>query len=163
MPFSPVLIDVDGLKLALNPAPGLDNPIADDVAVLKDVGVAAVLTTLTADELHKFELDALGQMVEAANLSWFHLPVQDKSLPTDPFDALWLEAQPQLKALLEAGKRVSVHCRGGTGRTGLVAAKLLLSCGADFDTTIEAVRAARPGALSAEAQLDYLRGSLPQP
>ena len=158
MAFSPALIEVDGFKLALNPAPGLDNPIADDVAALKDVGVAAVLTTLTADELHKFELDALGPMVEAADLAWFHLPVQDKSLPTAAFDALWLEAQPRLKTLLEAGKRVSIHCRGGTGRTGLVATKLLLSCGADFDTAIEAVRAARPGALSAEAQLDYLRG-----
>lgn len=157
MSFSPALIDLNGLKLALNPAPGLENPIAEDLAVLKSSGVEAVVTMLTEEELAKNNLDALGELVESAGLVWFHLPVQDKSMPASEFDARWPQAQAQLKELLEAGKRVCVHCRGGTGRTGVVAAKLLLSCGAEFDTTVEAVRAARPGALNEDEQLEYLR------
>ncbi|GAA5194088.1 protein phosphatase [Ferrimonas gelatinilytica] len=157
MSFSPVLTEADGFKLALHPAPGLEAPLAEDIALLKAAGVSAVVTTLTEAELASLGLTALGQSLEAARLSWFHLPVEDKSLPAGAFDARWPEALPQLKALLEAGERVSVHCRGGTGRTGLVAAKLVLSCGGDWDKTLAAIRAARPGALTAESQLDYLK------
>ena len=157
MSFTPALTEVDGFKLALHAAPGLENAIAEDVAVLKAAGVSAVITTLTEAELASFELTALGETVEAAGLKWFHLPVQDKSLPAEAFDANWKEAKAQIKALLNDGQRLSVHCRGGTGRTGLVAAKIVLACSGDFDATVEAIRAARPGALKAEAQLEYLK------
>ncbi|SHH97948.1 phosphatase domain-containing protein [Ferrimonas marina] len=158
MSFTPALIEADGFKLALHPAPGLETPLAEDIAALKAAGVTAVVTTLTEDELAQFGITELGQQVAAAGLSWFHLPVQDKSLPAEAFDARWPEALPQLKAKLDAGERVSVHCRGGTGRTGLVAAKLVLACGADWDNTLAAIRDARPGALAAEVQLEYLKG-----
>ncbi|GAA4900198.1 hypothetical protein [Ferrimonas pelagia] len=157
MSFSPVLTEVGSFKLALHPAPGLEGELAADIQTLKAAGVTAVVTTLTEPEMAEFGVAALGETVKALGLTWFHLPVQDKSLPAEAFDARWPQAQLQLHALLKAGERVSVHCRGGTGRTGLVAAKLVLSAGADWDKTLEAIRTARPGALSAEAQLAYLK------
>ena len=157
MSFSPVLTEADGFLLALHQAPGLESPLADDIASLKAAGVSAVVTTLTEDEMAEYGVADLGQQVEAAGLTWYHLPVPDKSLPEEAFEARWPEAQQRLQALLEAGARVAVHCRGGTGRTGLVAAKIVLACGADWDKTLDAIRSARPGALTSEPQLEYLK------
>ncbi|MBY5923154.1 hypothetical protein [Ferrimonas balearica] len=158
MAFEPAYIDVNGLPMALHPAPGLDGKLKEDVARLAAAGVAAVVTTLTDEELTNLGIPTLGQEVEAAGMQWFHLPVKDKSLPDAGFEARWAEAREELTALMESGQRVSVHCRGGTGRTGLVAAKLLLESGADWQETLGRIREARPGALEAESQLGYLQG-----
>ncbi|MBY6187752.1 dual specificity protein phosphatase family protein [Marinobacter hydrocarbonoclasticus] len=158
MAFEPAFIDVNGLPMALHPAPGLDGTLSEDVAVLAAAGVAAVVTTLTDEELTRFGIPTLKEEVEAAGMQWVHLPVKDKSLPDSGFDARWAEVRETLTALMESGRRVSVHCRGGTGRTGLVAAKLLLDSGADWQETLERVREARPGALEHESQLGYLQG-----
>ncbi|ADN74606.1 dual specificity protein phosphatase [Ferrimonas balearica DSM 9799] len=157
MAFEPAFIDVNGLPMALHPAPGLEGRLKEDVALLAAAGVAAVVTTLTEEELTRFGIPTLGQEVEAAGMQWVHLPVQDKSLPDAEFDAAWAEQREMLTALMESGKRVSVHCRGGTGRTGLVAAKLLLDSGADWQETLDRVREARPGALEQDSQLGYLQ------
>ncbi|WP_051201891.1 tyrosine-protein phosphatase [Ferrimonas senticii] len=158
MSFTPALTAIGELQFALHPAPGLDGQLTADVATLKQAGVGVVVTTLTPAELTEFGLAELGQTVQAADIVWLHLPVQDKSLPAAEFEQGWADALEQLTESAAAGERISVHCRGGTGRTGLVAAKIALALGADFDATIDAIRVARPGALQAEAQLDYLRG-----
>ncbi len=158
MAFEPAYIDVNGLPPALHPAPGLEGKLSEDVALLAAAGVAAVVTTLTGEELTRLGIPTLGEEVEAAGMQWVHLPVQDKSLPDAEFEARWAEARDGLTALMESGQRVSVHCRGGTGRTGLVAAKLLLESGADWQETLDRIREARPGALAADSQLGYLQG-----
>lgn len=56
------------------------------------------------------------------------------------------------------GERLLVHCKGGLGRTGVVAAMLLVGRGVDVEEAIGAVRAARPGAIENEAQENYVRG-----
>ncbi|MBY5992166.1 tyrosine-protein phosphatase [Ferrimonas balearica] len=158
MAFEPAYLTVNGLPMALHPAPGLGGELEAEVDQLAAAGVAAVITLLSEQELSDLGIPGLGNAVSQAGLRWHHLPVKDKSLPDAKFEARWTQVQPQLTALLESGKRVSVHCRGGTGRTGLVAAKLLLDSGADWDEVLEQVRQARPGALSHESQLAYLNG-----
>ncbi|QIZ75611.1 protein-tyrosine phosphatase family protein [Ferrimonas lipolytica] len=158
MAFQLALTEIGELAFALHSAPGLDGAIAADIALLKQAGVGVVVTTLTSEELHRFQLTALGSTVQNADMVWLHLPVVDKSLPAERFAAGWADALEQLQQSAAAGERISVHCRGGTGRTGLVAAKIALALDAEFDATVAAIRAARPGALSAEAQLTYLKG-----
>jgi protein-tyrosine phosphatase len=52
----------------------------------------------------------------------------------------------ELRARLEAGDGVVVHCGAGIGRAGTVAAALLMSLGLDHDEALERVRTSRPGA-----------------
>ncbi len=58
---------------------------------------------------------------------------------------------------LRAGKSVVIHCRGGLGRTGLLAAACLRALGVDAERAIAIVRAARPGTIENEAQAAFVR------
>ena len=49
-----------------------------------------------------------------------------------------------------------VHCRGGLGRAGTIAARLLIELGIEPATAIERVRAVRPGAIETRAQEEYV-------
>lgn len=62
----------------------------------------------------------------------------------------------ELCALLRDGGRVLVHCRGGLGRAGTVAARLLVELGDPAAVAVECVRQARPGAIETAAQLEYV-------
>ena len=74
------------------------------------------------------------------------------------FEAVWPETSRRLRTLLEAGARVLVHCKGGLGRAGTVAARLLVEMGADPKQAIRDVRTARsPDAIENRAQEDWVR------
>jgi ADP-ribosyl-[dinitrogen reductase] hydrolase len=49
-----------------------------------------------------------------------------------------------------------VHCRGGLGRAGTVAARLLAELGMAPADAISRVRAVRPGAIQTQAQREYV-------
>ena len=68
----------------------------------------------------------------------------DQSIPNrDKFPQLWANLTKILQSELAIGKKVVFHCRGGLGRTGLVAALLLMDLGSSARDAIAAVRAAR--------------------
>jgi ADP-ribosyl-[dinitrogen reductase] hydrolase len=49
-----------------------------------------------------------------------------------------------------------VHCKGGLGRAGTIAAKLFIELGHSPDDAVRRVRAARPGAIETPSQRDYV-------
>jgi protein-tyrosine phosphatase len=50
-----------------------------------------------------------------------------------------------------------IHCRGGLGRSGTVAAACLVALGHGPAEAIERVRAARPGAVESRSQEEWVR------
>ena len=54
------------------------------------------------------------------------------------------------------GERVLIHCHGGRGRSGLVAARLLIDRGMDAPAALATVRRARPGAVETAGQEAHL-------
>ena len=85
------------------------------------------------------------------------MPVRDMCAPDEGFDARWLEEGPRLRALLSAGESFIVHCWAGLGRTGTVAAKLLVELGVPATRAIRMVREARPGAIQSLQQEIYVQ------
>jgi len=59
-------------------------------------------------------------------------------------------------ALVLAGETVVVHCLGGLGRSGLLAACVLVRLGATVKDAMARVRAARPGAIQTRIQERYI-------
>jgi ADP-ribosyl-[dinitrogen reductase] hydrolase len=129
-----------------------------DLDAIAAWGPGAVVTLIEAHEFRMLKVPDLGERIRARGMAWHHLPVVDLAAPDARFEAGWRDAGPALAARLREGGRVLVHCRGGLGRAGTVAARLLVELGAGPDDAIRRVRAARPGAIETPAQERYVRG-----
>ena len=88
----------------------------------------------------------VGEEVSRRNMLWFHLPIVDGSIPDQRFDEKWNAAGDELRSILRNGSDVLVHCRGGLGRAGTIASRLLIELGMAPETAIARVRAVRPSA-----------------
>ncbi|WP_025739203.1 cyclin-dependent kinase inhibitor 3 family protein [Salinivibrio socompensis] len=144
--------------LILTPCPGTKQvTLRDSIAQLKTQGVTVVVTALSQDEMHAQGVNDLAAHVEALGLQWFHTPIADDCAPDDAFHARWQHISPSLHQALKRGEDIAMHCLGGSGRTGLLAAHLLLEKGWQLDDIITHVQALRPGAFTKENQLVYIR------
>ncbi|MNT68268.1 hypothetical protein D3C72_2064850 [compost metagenome] len=63
---------------------------------------------------------------------------------------------PQLISLLREGRHLTIHCHGGSGRTGLVAALLLMAQGQPQLEAMATIRARRPGAFTLACHRHWL-------
>jgi len=132
-----------------------------DVTAIRAWGAGAVVCLMENFELKLLDVEALPETVESEGMRWFHLPIRDVSVPSVAFENLWAVKGPELRAIVSTGGRVLVHCRGGLGRSGMVAARLLVEFGLKPDAAIALVRKHRPGAIETAAQEDYVRALSP--
>lgn len=134
--------------------------LATDVETIRHWGAHRVVTLLEADELEYLQVTGLGEEVRKAGMAWHHWPVIDGSALRTRRDTQadpWREECALLLQALERGESIFIHCRGGLGRTGTLAARLLMARGLQPEDAIREVRAARPGAIETQEQEDYLR------
>ena len=129
-----------------------------DLDAIQRWGATAVVTLITDKEIDDLKIRDLQQAVRDRHLEWWHLPIQDgESPPAQGFEDKWADdAGEALRDRLRLGFDVLVHCRGGLGRAGTVAARLLVELGARPDDAMRRVRDVRPGAIE-EAQEDHVR------
>jgi ADP-ribosyl-[dinitrogen reductase] hydrolase len=123
-----------------------------DVEMIARWNAAAVVTLVEDHELASLGVTALGDAVRGAHMAWHHLPIRDVGLPGPEFEAAWERKGGELRAMLRDGFNVLVHCKGGLGRAGMVAARLLTELGWEPGDAIAAVRQVRPGAIETRAQ-----------
>ena len=119
-------------------------------------GAQAVVTLIEAHEFEMLKVPDLGRQVLSRGLAWHHFPIQDVRPPDQRFESLWANNRDAILTLLRNGSRVLVHCRGGLGRAGTVAARMLIELGVAPQEAVTLVRAARPGAIETSAQLRYV-------
>jgi ADP-ribosyl-[dinitrogen reductase] hydrolase len=133
-----------------------DRDLATDLDTIRDWGAAAIVTLLEPNELTLLRVERLGEEVLHRNMLWFHLPIVDVSIPDERFEGKWDSAGEELRSILRSGSDVLVHCRGGLGRAGKIAARLLLELGIEPATAVERVRAVRSGVIETRAQEEYV-------
>lgn len=141
--------------IGLAPVPGRVD-LEADLAAIRAWGAAAVLTLQPQDELEWLGIGHLGRTVAAAGIEWHHLPILDLRAPDDAFEQAWDGVASVVLARLDRGERVMVHCRGGFGRTGTVAARLLVARGMAPAAAMALVRHTRPGSIETSEQELYV-------
>jgi len=146
-----------GKKLLHGHTGDWNRDLQTDLEVIGKWGAGAVVTLLEDHELTTFKVAGLGDAVEAAGMQWHHLPIKDVSIPDGLFEKLWVYSGHRLRGMLAAGAKVLVHCHGGLGRSGTVAARLLIEMGQEPGDAIQRVRKARPGAIETARQEQYVR------
>jgi ADP-ribosyl-[dinitrogen reductase] hydrolase len=135
-----------------------DRDLAIDLNAIRDWGATAVVTLLEPKEMKLLKVERLQGEIMSRHMEWFHLPIVDVSIPDAQFEKEWRSAGEQLRSLLRSGRDILVHCRGGLGRAGTIAARLLVELGVEPRAAIENVRAVRPGAIETRAQEQFVLG-----
>ena len=125
---------------------GSPNPTPDELQSLKNHGFGAIICLLDpAEQIPEYDVKKL----TAEGFSWHCIPVRDFSAPT-------LEQIEELVQVVEGfkadGKKVLIHCWGGTGRTGTMAAAYWIARGDTADQAIAKIRQVRPGAVETTEQ-----------
>ncbi|MCY1552159.1 hypothetical protein D9M68_885380 [compost metagenome] len=153
------VLSVPGLHgtLLFTPCPGTKATSLDEaLETLKQSGAAAVLTLMPLSELAANGVEQMAQRCEQLGLGWFHLPVADEQVPLDDFTLAWNRSKQQILDLLARGQGLAIHCKGGSGRTGLIAARILIEAGVPRTEAISLVQALRPKAIQHPAHVDWI-------
>ncbi|RST31341.1 hypothetical protein HMF7854_11190 [Sphingomonas ginkgonis] len=147
-----------GKKQPLAMTGAWDRDLGLDVGAIADWGAASVVTLIEEHEIAALEVGGLGDAVEAANMEWHHLPIPDVWVPDAEFERCWARLGPKLQDQLAAGFNVLVHCKGGLGRAGTIASRLLVDAGWESEPALSAVREVRPGSVETAHQEIYVLG-----
>lgn len=129
-----------------------------DLAAIVAWGGRHLLTLVVAEELAELRVEHLPERAAAAGITWHHAPIIDGDIPDDAFEQVWTRTGAALHAALGRGESVVVHCKGGLGRAGTIAAQMLLERNECTDAldAIRRVRAVRPNAIENARQEQYL-------
>ncbi len=126
-----------------------------DLDTLVSDKVSAVMCLVTPDELEYYGVSDLVPQYQKRGLETLTFPILDQHAPgTQGLDESlhWIEKQRAM------GHSVLIHCVGGLGRSGLMAAAYLMQKGLDLQKAVETVRQARSErAIETREQMDFLK------
>ena len=140
----------DRYYLVAGPSPGrlgiLARPrggdwLEDEAREWARLGIDVVVSLLTPDEVEEFDLTDEARLCRSHGMEFVALPVPDRGVP--PSREAVLEVVSQLDAQLASGKTVGIHCRQGIGRSGVLAACLLVSSGLSPESAFERLSESR--------------------
>jgi protein-tyrosine phosphatase len=128
-------------KLALAARPRGGDWLEEELANWQRAGVDTVLSLLTHEEEIDLGIALEAAETEAKGMKFLSFPILDRQVPNSI-----IELSVTLTILdgeLSAGRNVVLHCRQGIGRTGLVAACLLITKGFNPDEAVHLLSTAR--------------------
>lgn len=156
-PFDILALE-NGAKIIFTPCPGTKGPsLEDSIKQLHAAGTNMIITTMFDTEMKKHEVTELPKISADNNIAWIQLPIEDDAAPETRFEKQWLAHQDDIIAAVNNQQTIAVHCKGGSGRTGLVISLILLSLGWKSDDVKTAVQKIRPNSLINEKQLSYFQ------
>ena len=115
--------------------------LEEEMAGWHRAGIDTVLSLLTPEEEQHLDLKREAHEAKACGMKFASLPIPDRQVPNSESEVS--AALDRLDVDLSAGKNVIVHCRQKVGRTGLVAACLLVTKGLTPEAVVKALSAAR--------------------
>ena len=134
-----------------------DRDLDIDIEAVRTWKPDLVLSLLEEHEYAGLGIPQFRETAIRAGVPWEFAPIPDGGVPGPEFDLAWRAIAPRVANILREGGRVLIHCRAGLGRTGLVAASILVDFGASAQETLDAVRAARAKTIETTEQERYIR------
>ena len=144
-----------GLTIAPGKKDGFlwDRDLDTDLARLRDEYKCDLIVSLM--EPHEYEWLGIADLFERASehgIDPIRFPIKDVSVPPPEAMPRFIELIEEILAAARVGKTVVIHCLGGLGRSGTVAAACLVALGHPPARAIARVRDVRPGAVETPAQ-----------
>lgn len=116
----------------------------------KEYSIDTLVSLIESFELKELKTPHLLKDVDSYGISPIWYPIPDMKAPSDIVTSM--ELIEEVYDQLEAGKNVAVHCKGGLGRTGCIAACLLIRVGHDPQNAIGWTRHVRKGTIQTKEQ-----------
>jgi protein-tyrosine phosphatase len=132
-------------QLAILARPRGNDWLVDEVQSWRDAGVNLVVSLLTTSENLELGLLQESQVSKDLGLDFVSFPIDDYSVPKSEDSVIQLTCE--LHRVLSQGKCVGIHCRQSIGRSGLIAACLLVAAGETPTDAFEKVSAGRRAAV----------------
>lgn len=157
-PIWPLPISPNHGQLILTPAPGSKGTdLTSSLDQLQQAECKLVISLMPSDELDRNGLADLKSQCEQRGMQWLQLAIDDDQAPTDSFEEALDQAWPVIDLHLNEQQNIAVHCKGGSGRTGLMAARILLRHGWTLAQAKASIQALRPNALCIQPHCDYIK------
>jgi len=128
-------------KLAIAARPRGGDWLEDEIEAWRRLGVATVVSLLTAEEERELDLIEESSVVQSHGLGFLSLPIPDREVPASESEVTGMLAR--LHEILASGRSAVMHCRQGIGRAGMLAACMLVFEGKSPLEAIQAVSKAR--------------------
>lgn len=128
-----------------------------DIEALKEWGVNGVVSLIEPHEFKMNKVEELPKLLTDAGIWWLHLPIIDMEIPSQEFEDEWAVKGEQIRHALRIGERVAIHCYAGLGRTGMIAARLLVEMGMENEAAIKAVREPNSRRIQTKRQAMFVR------
>ena len=167
MNFNLVRLENFGSEICLSAFPGREHTNVFSIDLMEeffdflDSNRYRSLVSLVA--VHEFDqfisYPKFEEKIGKRNFSWFFHPLKDMTAPDEIFRERFFETQSHLLENLRSGKKIAIHCKGGLGRSGTIAALLLRHLGFSAEKSIELVRKSRPGAIETEEQEIFIQSN----
>lgn len=105
------------------------------------LGISRIVCLLESHEMKRFGLEQEGNICTQHGIGFTHFPITDSQLPLDLYTFRLLVKG--LHAELTQGANITIHCRAGIGRTGVLAGCILRREGYAADAAIQMLSRAR--------------------
>ncbi len=151
-------------QIGMSMCPGRNKPkpkhvwrrdLTADLRVIRDSGVEIMVVLVRQIELLSMGVIELFVRAEQLGIKTLHFPVQDKWVPESMTEVVQLV--DKMVDFVRQGKKITVFCNGGKGRTGMVVVATMVALGMSVDDAIYEVRRRRAGMIRNPAQIIYLR------
>jgi protein-tyrosine phosphatase len=139
-----------------------DRDLDADLQAIAQWNPSLIVTLVEETEFALLSVPAFASVMAQKGLPWRHVPILDAGVPDAEFERTWTSVGEEARQALRDGGRVLLHCRAGLGRTGMIAARLLVELGDTPADAIAKVRAARSGTIETPAQERHVRQSRAQ-
>ncbi|MFA8387719.1 MAG: dual specificity protein phosphatase family protein [Pelagibaca sp.] len=149
--------------LAISPIPGGEGDFTGDIKHIIAWKPSIVMSLVTEVELVSAGAAGLWRTLSDSGTRWEHLPIHDFGVPDAEFEDAWPEVSRSARRALTGGGRVLVHCRGGCGRSGMVALRLMIEMGEAADDALNRLRHVRPCAVETEEQMAWALAATREP
>jgi len=143
-------------RLAIMARPRGGTRLPGELRALREAGIDVLVCLLPPGERLLLGLAEEPAAAARAGLAFHAFPIRDFATPDRAAAAVLVDT---LAADLAAGRHVAVHCRGGIGRSSLIAAALLVRLGTPAEQAWQVISAARGHPVpETDAQRRWLSG-----
>lgn len=146
-----------GLLTHVDGSPYLDpQHMAETLEGLRATGARKLLILTQEEELPEGAFALISEVSQSVGLTLSFAAIEDFNVPDDAFLAQWPGLQARFEQALDGGETVALSCQHGAGRSGLIAAWLLIEAGLSAAEAITLVRDHFPEAIENRLQEDWL-------